>query len=229
MPTVKKFIHKETNIEQQFFRVLASSVCGILLCMSCLVGTTWAWFMASVENTENVIQLANWKLETSVAGDSAAVSPVDGVYSLPEGSYTINMAFTSDGAGDAFSVADTVYVVMQETKGNDTEKYSVKLTLPANYTITDYPVDGAGVELSFYFTRMDPGVTSLESVTFAALPEEEIAASETTEAAVQTTAAATEATEESIQTTAATTEATEQSTEATEETTVETTVVTVGS
>lgn len=226
---MKKLFHKETTIEQQFYRVLASSVCGILLCMSCLVGTTWAWFMASVENTENVIQLAKWELKTSVTDGSAAVTPVDGVYSLPEGTYTINMTFASDGAGDAFFAADTVYVVMQETKGIDTEKYSVKLTLPADYTITDYPVDGAGAELSFYFTRMDPGVTTLESVTFAALSGEEITALETTEAAVQTTAAATEATEESTQTTAATTEATEQSTEATEETIVETTAVTVAS
>ena len=39
-------------------RVLISSICSILLCMTCLVSTTWAWFAISIENEQNEIVTA---------------------------------------------------------------------------------------------------------------------------------------------------------------------------
>ena len=47
----------EKITEKQMQRVLVSSVCSILLLLSCLVSTTWAWFAVSIENTGNVIEI----------------------------------------------------------------------------------------------------------------------------------------------------------------------------
>lgn len=64
----------EKVTEQKLRSVLVASVCSILLCMTCLASTTWAWFTVSVENTGNVIvphspQGAVWRL------DGVEVSP----------------------------------------------------------------------------------------------------------------------------------------------------------
>lgn len=45
----------EKVTEQKLRSVLVASICSILLCMTCLASTTWAWFTVSVENTGNVI------------------------------------------------------------------------------------------------------------------------------------------------------------------------------
>ena len=51
-------VSREQKITEKYLRrVLLGSICGILLCMSCLAGTTWAWYVVGIENTENVIQI----------------------------------------------------------------------------------------------------------------------------------------------------------------------------
>lgn len=49
----------EKVTERNFKRVLISSVCGILLCMSCLMTTTWAWFTSTVEKNIGPIKVAS--------------------------------------------------------------------------------------------------------------------------------------------------------------------------
>ena len=44
--------------EKDLHRVLLTSICSILLCISCLAGSTWAWFTASIENKDNTIEIA---------------------------------------------------------------------------------------------------------------------------------------------------------------------------
>ena len=62
----------EKVTEQVFHRVLISSICGILLCMACLAGTTWAWFTVSIENTDNVIEIASeWPESTEEPTEEA--------------------------------------------------------------------------------------------------------------------------------------------------------------
>ena len=52
-------------------RVLVSSICGILLCMGCLAGSTWAWFTVSLENTGNVIEIDRPEIQVRVADVAA--------------------------------------------------------------------------------------------------------------------------------------------------------------
>ena len=56
--------------EKHLRRVLISSICSILLCMSCLVSTTWSWFAVSIENTGNVIQIGTPEVTVIVGNES---------------------------------------------------------------------------------------------------------------------------------------------------------------
>lgn len=96
-------------------RVLISSICSILLCMTCLVSTTWAWFTVSIENPGNVIQIA--KVENTVTitdGQSKTVEPNNGVYTLNPGTYNVNVKVTSDveEVGDLKRDKTPVYVLI---------------------------------------------------------------------------------------------------------------------
>lgn len=59
--------------EKMFAKVLISSVCSILLCMTCLVGTTWAWFTVSIENTGNVLQIGTAEVKVTVDGSTVSI------------------------------------------------------------------------------------------------------------------------------------------------------------
>lgn len=58
----------EKVTEKAFGRVLFSSVCSILLCMACLISTTWAWFAVSIENKENWIQIGTPEVKLTLDG-----------------------------------------------------------------------------------------------------------------------------------------------------------------
>lgn len=117
---------KEKTTERQFHKVLISSICGILLCMTCLIGTTWAWFTVSVENQDNVIEIAKITPEILVTSEGASIAPTaDGSYALPvSGTYSIAVTLTQEDktAADANLLNNSkhpVYVVMTVSHGND--------------------------------------------------------------------------------------------------------------
>ena len=59
--------------EKMFTKVLISSVCSILLCMVCLISTTWAWFVVSIENEGDVIQIGNADANVTVNGGTVYI------------------------------------------------------------------------------------------------------------------------------------------------------------
>lgn len=98
--------------EKAFSKVLLSSICSILLCMACLMSTTWAWFTVSIENTENVIQIADVQTDINVSGTNV-VAHNDGSYTLGAGTYTVTITVTSDGTDmDSFRSRSPVYMTM---------------------------------------------------------------------------------------------------------------------
>lgn len=108
----------EKVTEKVFARVLISSVCSIVLCMACLFGTTWAWFTADIENTENQIQIATVTEKVKVTGGGERIDPADdGSYALDAGTYDISIALEQleESADDANLLSDSkrpVYVIM---------------------------------------------------------------------------------------------------------------------
>ncbi len=116
--------------EKGLHRVLVSSICSILLCMTCLVSTTWAWFAVSVENTGNSIEIAAPSVVVKTKDGDTVISPGnnDGSYSLSSGDYTIGI-YPEDASAEAKLPNDqkcAVYVAMtiqykKTTEENTTE------------------------------------------------------------------------------------------------------------
>ena len=90
--------------EKVFGRVLVSSICSILLCMACLLSTTWAWFAVSIENTGNVIQTADAP-SYLITVDGQDFSPGT---ELSTGDHTVSITHAS--TGDDLLKKSTLYV-----------------------------------------------------------------------------------------------------------------------
>lgn len=106
--------------EKVFSRVLLSSVCSILLCMACLVGTTWAWFTADIENTGNIIQIATVTADVVIKqGDNEIAKSDDGSYRLDTDTYTIHIKLDNN-ATDSKS---PVYVLISMVQEDRSAKY----------------------------------------------------------------------------------------------------------
>ena len=101
--------------EKNLYRVLICSLCSIFLCMSCLVGTTWAWFVVSVENPDNVIQVAIPSVVVVTEhpvflpeGDELTEIEIGSETEFPAGEYIISISHP--GEGDSFDQKSTLYV-----------------------------------------------------------------------------------------------------------------------
>ena len=80
--------------ERQLVQMVAISVCGILLCMACLAGTTWAWFTVSLHSRENQIQVGQFSVSVAVAADGETLEQVGECYTLAQGEYTVTLTNT---------------------------------------------------------------------------------------------------------------------------------------
>lgn len=112
--------------EKHLRRVLISSVCSILLCMSCLVGTTWAWFTVSIENTDNAIVIAKVTADVTIkTGEEVIPEPANGSYELQKGDYAVAVSLENDATkSDSFgNRTGTVYLVISVVKADETSAY----------------------------------------------------------------------------------------------------------
>lgn len=123
--------------EKCLYRVLILSVCSVLLCMGCLVGTTWAWFAVSIENTDNVIEIGEPSAALRV-DDREAVSGLE----LTSGEHTINV--TNSGTADVFNKKSTLYVTFSvngTVKGyvvlNQDNGYAAKIKVETAEQVND--------------------------------------------------------------------------------------------
>lgn len=81
--------------ERHLRRVLTSSILSILLCMCCLISSTWAWFTVSIENTDNTISISLSEVEVT-EGNSAVSNP----QTLSAGSHVLIFKYQSGGIDD---------------------------------------------------------------------------------------------------------------------------------
>ena len=115
--------------EKMFGRVLVSSVCGILLCMACLLSTTWAWFTVGVENRGSEIQIARVTADITVKNaeneSEIGADPQNGGYVLETGTYNMDICLenTASGPDDLNRQQNDVYVVMTLTHDTKVESY----------------------------------------------------------------------------------------------------------
>ena len=156
-------VPKVENISEKMFgRVLLSSVCSILLCTACLVGTTWAWFTVEVKSAESSI----------VIGEPEAVLLVDDAdfvngAQLEGGEHKVTLAH--GGNSDAFAYKSTLYVTLTV----DGTPVYVLLNAENGYSreLTVQVPDGAQCALSYevsWFAPVGAGLLEDDVITVAA-------------------------------------------------------------
>lgn len=95
---------EERMTERQFLRILTSSVCGIILCLVGLVGTSWAWYSMDIVSTDNVIQVGLFDVTVTVTkeSDDAELEPEGEGYVLSPGAYEVTVICRSDNTAPGY-------------------------------------------------------------------------------------------------------------------------------
>lgn len=114
------FFEKQKNTkvtDENILRLIMPSIIGILLCMTCLAGTSLAWFSSSIQTKPQTITAANYDMEVSIVG-------VDGAPVLPAADRNYSL------------IGNVMYTVTLKAKGTaETGGYcAVKTTSEEHYT-----------------------------------------------------------------------------------------------
>ena len=68
---------RDNPTDKNILRLLMPSAVGIVLCMVCLAGTTWAWFSASIKSPPQTITAANYDIAVAVTDEAGAPVALD--------------------------------------------------------------------------------------------------------------------------------------------------------
>lgn len=194
-------VPKEEKVtEKSLRRVLTASVCSILICMSCLVGSSWAWFTSTLENTGNVIQIGE-PAEISVSGNFIPANVDNAGYLL--GSGINELTLTVESTADDLGVRHPVYAVLQfhfvGSERSTEVDYAVLLNDDNNFSATIKVSAGEDVAMTVSPSWFQPDIPLLQesneiqivgSVTDEA-ESEETSESETVEASTDLSETAT--------------------------------------
>ena len=135
----------EKVTEKALRRVLISSICSILLCMTCLVSTTWAWFAVSIENTGNVIQIGKPEIKLTVA-DMEYNSGTE----LSDTDIALNVVHTNNA--DDFDKKSVLYVTLTIQNDGGTSTVYTTLNESNNYSAAINIKNSTGKPCSFSWT-----------------------------------------------------------------------------
>ena len=182
--------------ERIFTKVLLSSVCSILLCMVCLVSTTWAWFTVSIENQGNQIQIAQVTTDITIEknGSKVDIDPAEGGYRLDAGQYDIQVKVdnTAKGPDDLNRQQNDVYVVMTVVHNGSTKSYCFTFKGEPNNTqqLKDFQISDGTATVSFSVSWVKPA--SADPVGSEAIVIGQLPTQPTTEPATEVTTLPTE-------------------------------------
>ena len=138
--------------DRAFARVLISSICSILLCMICLVGTTWAWFIANTES-HSVMSIATITIDATLQqGEDEILAAEDGSYTLPAGNYTLHVNVDNN----ATTTVPWVYVLMSVSEGDTESHHYWSFDSSPDEATVSITVDGAPVTLHLYTRWAQP-------------------------------------------------------------------------
>lgn len=87
------YVPEDTKVsEKQMRNALIATVCSVLLCMSCMVGSAWAWFTVDVELAAGQIAVGSFAPEILVDGNTMPAELLAGTYTI-----TVNAAASETG------------------------------------------------------------------------------------------------------------------------------------
>ena len=91
----------EKVTEKHLYRVLISSICCIVLCMVCLVSTTWAWYTTTIVSEGNVIEIGDFQVKVEIdPAVSTALDSNSGFVFNTVGDYTVTI--TNEGSTSGY-------------------------------------------------------------------------------------------------------------------------------
>ena len=91
-------------------RVLVSSVCGILVCMTCLISSTWAWYTVSVKTDAFTVSVADAAVSVAVNNQQASITESIDLEAGQE--VALKLAFTTDATSNSFNPQPKRVIVM---------------------------------------------------------------------------------------------------------------------
>ena len=93
---MKRNTTQELTSEKAFFRVFATTIISVVVCLISLCSTSWAWFTGSVESSKNEITTGQCLLEITVEKDGVALSGLEtGVTLDAETEYLVTLSLPS--------------------------------------------------------------------------------------------------------------------------------------
>lgn len=126
--------------DENIFQLLLPSMIGMVICLICLIGMTWAWFTASITTSPQTITAANY--EVSVSIDDGDVSAKGGQYTLSEGEHKVTLTAKGNASTGycKIKIDDETYYTPQfpDPKANDSSKtfaFSVKVSEKTTMTV----------------------------------------------------------------------------------------------
>ena len=124
---LKRFFYEPRHAkptDENIMRLLTPSILGIILCMVCLAGATWAWFSDSIQTGPQTITAASYDLKVSIRDSNGeSVEAKDGKYQLNQGDkYTVQLTPTGTAEKGYCKIEDpdhTTYYTDQIERGKD--------------------------------------------------------------------------------------------------------------
>jgi len=173
----------EKVTEKHMMRVLLSSICGMLLCMVCLVSVTWAWFTVDMENTDNVIHIASVTANVQLPG---ATQEQNGGYTLTPGTYTATLSAQCDATE---CLHGSHYILITAVQGETTQSRFIPVPNGGSAQVT-FTVTGGNAQVSMGVSWLEPA--GAQPVEDGKLLLEAVQSTQETETTAATEAAVTE-------------------------------------
>lgn len=98
--------HAEAEKSDKFISIIMPSIVGMVVCMACLFGLTWAWFTNSVTSKTVSMVSSNFSCTAEISRGGEDITPVPD----DDGAYSLELT-----AGEDYTVAVTV---SEDTNGN---------------------------------------------------------------------------------------------------------------
>lgn len=126
--------------DENIMGLLLPSLVGIVICMICLTGMTWAWFSASITIPAQQIQAANYEVTVSVMNDRVEIPAENGKYTLQNGENAVQLTAVGNASNGYCKILinDTPYYTPQFPNPADSAtefSFTIRVSEAAEMTI----------------------------------------------------------------------------------------------
>ena len=129
---LKKYFYdkkrQEGSGEQDILSLLLPSFIGILLCLICLTGMTWAWFTSAITTTSTISGASfNIEVEIKETDTSGAIEGTNGSYALEANKdYTVTIKKAASSTASGYGLI-TIGTACYYTDKIDTSEYKFQI------------------------------------------------------------------------------------------------------